>query len=111
MPEFFDTSRIADDPEKWNALAERIAETAARASKRSIVDWLATSRAGWVAASLLLVAAWALMPTESSSARIFTREWQQALTPADDVTKMIIVRDTPPPIGALLLANRRGSER
>ncbi len=112
MPEFFDTNRIADDPEQWNALAERVAETAARASKRSTVDWLATSRAGCVAASLLLVAAWALMtPTKSSSAKTFAAEWVQALAPADDIGKTIIVRNSPPPIGALLLANRRGSGR
>lgn len=112
MPEFFDTTRIADDPEQWNALAERIAETAARASKRGTVDWLATSRAGWVAASLLLVAAWALMtPTKSSFAKTFPAEWVQALAPADEVGKTIIVRNSPPPIGALLLTNRRGSER
>jgi hypothetical protein len=112
MPEFFDTSRIADDPEQWNALAERVAETAARVSKRSSVDWLATSRAGWIAASLLLVAAWALMtPRESSSATTFTGEWVQALAPADDVGKTIIVRDRPPAIGALLLGDRRRSGR
>jgi hypothetical protein len=112
MGEFFDTSRIADDTEHWNAVAERIATTAARASKRSSVDWLASSRAGWVAASLLLVAAWALLtPTETSSAKTFTGEWVQALAPADDVGKTIIVRDSPPPIGALLLGDRRRGGR
>ena len=112
MPELFDTSRVADDPEHWNALAQRIAETAARASEGSSVGWLATSRAGWVAASLLLVAAWALMtPTDSSSAKTFTGEWVKALVPADDVGKTIMLRDSPPPIGALLLSDRRRAER
>ena len=112
MPEFFDTSRVVDDSQHWNALAERIAATAARASKRTSVNWLATSRAGWVAASLLLVAAWALMtPTESSSAKTFTGEWVHALAPADDVGKTFIVRDSPPAIAALLLGDRRRGGR
>jgi len=112
MPEFFDTTRVPDDPEHWDALAERVAATAARAPKRSGVDWLASSRAGWVAASLLLLAAWALMmPTESSSARSFSGEWAQALAPRDDVGKAIMVRDRPPAIGALLLADRRGGDK
>jgi hypothetical protein len=112
MPEFFDTTRVADDPEHWNALAERMAATAARASKRGGIDWLSTSRAGWVAASLLLIAALALMtPAESSSAKSFSEEWAQALAPADDVGKAIIVRDRPPAIGALLLADPREGGR
>jgi hypothetical protein len=111
MPEFFDTSRVADDPEHWNALAERIAVTAASASKRSSVDWLATSRAAWVAASLLLVGAWALLaPTERSAEKTVTDDWTQALAPTDDVGKAMIVRDSPPAIGALLLGDRRRGE-
>jgi hypothetical protein len=111
MPELFDTSRVDDDPEQWSALAERMAATAARAAKRSSVDWLATSRAGLVAASLLLVAAWALLtPTESSSVKSVTDGWAQTLAPSDDVGKAI-VRDSPPAIGALLLGEPRRGER
>jgi hypothetical protein len=112
MPELFDTSPVADDPEHWNALAERIAATAVCASTRSSIDWLATSRAGWVAASLLLVGAWALLtPTESSSPKPVANEWAHALAPADDVGEAIIVRDSPPAIGALLLGDRRKGAR
>lgn len=112
MPEYFNTSRVADNPDHWNELAERIASTVAYATKRSSIDWLATPRAGWVAASLLLVGAWALLtPTESSSPKTFTNEWAQALSPTDDVGKAIIVHDSPPAIGALLLGDRSRGER
>lgn len=110
-PDLFDTTRVPDDPEHWDALAGRVAATAARESKRSGVDWLASSRAGWVAASLLLLAAWALMPAENSSARSFSGEWAQTLAPADNLGKAIIVRDSPPAIGALVLGDRRGGDR
>ena len=112
MPDLFDTTGVLDDSEHWDALAERVAVAAARESKRSGVEWLASSRAGWIAASLLLVALWALMmPTESSSAGSFSGEWVQALAPADEVAKAIIVRDSPPAIGALLLSSSRGGVR
>jgi hypothetical protein len=113
VPELFDTGRVADDQEHWNGLAERIAATAAYASKPSSIDWLATSRASWVAASLLLVGgAWALLtPTESSSPKTFINEWEQALAPTDDVGEAMIVRDSPPAIGALLLGDRRRDPR
>lgn len=112
MPDLFDTTRVPDSPEHWDALAERVAATAARESKLSSFDWLASSRAAWVAASLLLLVAWALMmPTESSSARSFSGEWAQALAPADNVGKGIMIRDSPPAIGALLVGERRGGDR
>jgi hypothetical protein len=111
MPDFFDTTGIPDDPEHWDAVARRVAATA-RASRPSSLDWLASSRAAWVAASLLLVAAWVLMtPTERSSEKPLPVSWTEALTPKDGVGKAIVIRDSPPPIGALLLSATRAGER
>lgn len=110
MSKFFDTGQVRDDAGYWDALAERVAAHATRESKSSGFEWLAHSRASWVAASLLLAAALSFMtlPLESTSARGLGAEWRKALAPADDVGRAIILNDDPPAIGALLLARQRG---
>lgn len=114
MRDLFDTAQVRDDPEHWDALAERIAATAARGSRQSGFGWLAHSRAGWVvAASLLLAAVLAFMmqPAEGSPARRVNSEWAEALAPTDEVGKAIVFRDRPPALGALLLAGRAAGAR
>jgi hypothetical protein len=113
MPDLFDTRQISDDTRHWDALAERIAADAARESKGGGFEWFAHSRASWVAASLLLAAAVAftVLSAEDSSARSFSAVWAQALAPADDVGRAIILPDGPPAIGALLLGDQRGGVR
>jgi hypothetical protein len=108
MPDLFDTSRLRDAPAHWDALAERVAATAARESARGGLVWFADSRAGWIAASLLLAAALAftVLPAEDSGRGSLSLEWVQALAPADDIGKAIISADSPPAIGALLLDGR-----
>jgi hypothetical protein len=108
MSDLFDTSQIRDDAAHWDALAERVAANAARESIESGFDWFAHSRTSWVAASLLLAAALAFMvlPAENTSARRFTAAWTQALAPADNVGRAIILQERPPAIGALLLAGQ-----
>ena len=110
MSDLFDTTQVRDDPGSWDALAERVAADAARRSKGSGFDWLARSRTSWVAASVLLATAIAflLLPTERSPASGPSAEWEQALAPADDVGKAIVLRDAPPAIGALLLGQGGG---
>lgn len=110
MSDLFDTAQVRDDPGHWDALADRITANAARGSKGSGFDWLARSRAGWVAASLLLAASLSFMvlSDEDSSAASLGAEWAQALAPADDVGKAIVLRDGPPAIGALLLDDSGG---
>jgi hypothetical protein len=110
MSDFFDTTQVRDDARHWDAVAERVAANAARQSKGRAFDWLAHSRAGWVAISFLSAAALALivLPTDNSSVTSRSAEWVQALAPADDVARAIITRDAPPAIGALLLAWRGG---
>jgi hypothetical protein len=110
MPDFFDTTHVRDDARHWDALAERVAANAARQSKGRAFDWLAHSRASWVATSLLLAAALALivLPSDNSSVTSRSVEWAQALAPADNVGRAIILHDGPPAIGALLLGERGG---
>jgi hypothetical protein len=108
MSTLFDATRVPDDGEYWDALAARVAAHVARESRRGGVDWLAHSRASWVAASLLLAAALAFMvrPAEHSRVTIHRAEWAEAFAPADDVGKAIVARDRPPAIGALLFADQ-----
>ena len=112
MSDLFDTTQVRDDPGHWDALARRVATTAARESRGSGFNWLANSRAGWIAASLLVAAvlAFIMLPSEDQSARSVVPEWAQSLAPKDDVGKVIALRDSPPAIGALLLdAQGRGA--
>src|SRR5207247_2075946 len=108
MPDFFDTTSVRDEPEHWDAIAERVAGIAARKSTRSSVEWLAHSRAGWISAGLLLSAALLSIfaAGENASAASRDAEWAQLLAPADEVGRAIVLPDRPPPIGALLLNGR-----
>ncbi len=108
MPDLFDTTQVRDDAGHWDALAERVVTEATREAPVGGFDWFAHSRASWVAASLLLAAALAftMLPAEDSSARSFNAEWAQALAPADDVGRAIILPEDPPDIGALLLGGQ-----
>ena len=113
MPDLFDTTQVPDDAAYWDALAERVASHAARESNAGGFDWFVQSRASWVAASVLLAAALALMvlPDENSSAWSSRAEWAQALAPADDVGRAITLPDGPPAIGAMLLGDQGGGVR
>jgi hypothetical protein len=104
-PHLGDVGQIHDDPEHWDALAAHVASVAARASRRGALDWLASSRAGWVAACLLGAAVLTLLmlPLERSPRARDRDHLNQILAPSDDVGQAIVVRDSPPPIGALLL--------
>jgi hypothetical protein len=110
-PDPSETTQVRDSAEHWDALAQRIAATAVRASRPGGVDWLARSRAGWVAASLLLaVGLWlASLPPETSSPARVRDEWAGLLAPPDDVGQAIVARDGPPSIGALLLSGQSRS--
>jgi hypothetical protein len=110
MPEFFDTRQIRDEASHWDALAERVAEGAARRSEGGGFRWFADSRVSWVAGSLLLAAALAFMvlPPRTASASRASAEWAQALAPADAVGRAIAVYDAPPALGALLLGRDGG---
>jgi hypothetical protein len=99
--ELFDTTPISDDPAHWNALAERVAANAAREGKGGL-EWLAQSRAGWVAACLLLGAALFSMASAGSAAAAPSADWVRTLAPADGLGREMIIADDPPAIGELL---------
>lgn len=106
MPDLFDTSEVRDDPDHWDALAVRVAAHAAREAEASAFEWLAGSRAGWVAASVLAAAALALIAAprdKRSVAGSIGAQWAGALAPADDVGRAMVLRDGPPAIAALLV--------
>jgi len=104
-PDLRDTAHIHDDPEYWDALAERIATAAARASRQGGFNWLASSRAGWVVVCILMVTALTLsvLPVEQTAQKSERVPWAEMLAPSDEVGRSITVLDGPPPIGALLL--------
>lgn len=108
MSEPFDTNRVNDDAEHWDALAERVAREAERRSRRSGVGSLVASRAGLIAASLLLAASLAYMATTSrqASTRSVT-ELGQALAPRDDVGRAMVLTRRPPAVAALLFDDPR----
>src|SRR5436309_1710959 len=98
MPEFFDTSQVRDDPGHWDSLAGQVAAHSVREANMDGIRWLTHSRAGWVAASLLLVAALAflLLPGADSSVRRFSAEWERSLVPADAIGRAIMRPEGPP---------------
>ena len=108
MPEFPETSGIPDEGQHWGALAQRVAASA-RASEGGLY-WLGTARSAWVASSLLtaigLIASLSSIsrPSEPSSSGQLTA----ILAPDDNVGKGIVLGDTPPDIGALLLPEPAG---
>jgi hypothetical protein len=110
MPDLFDTRSVRDDPAHWDAFAQSIADNAARESSRGAFDWLAQSRAGWIAASLLLAAALLSMASSSGdSARTRASEWMQVVAPGDDVGRQMAVSETPPTVSSLLVQIRGGT--
>ena len=105
--ELFDTHRVRDHDEHWDALAARIATAATR---QGTLGRLADSRFVWVAASALLAAGLALLvlPDASRSSGTGRAEWTQLIAPADDIGRAIAAPDGPPPVGVLVLSDRRG---
>src|SRR5439155_22368735 len=99
MADFFDTGQVRDDDSYWDSLDRQIAENAARKSRENGIEWLAHSRAGWTAASLLVVAALAFTTLPSERwARDLSAEWGQSLGPIDSVGRAMILPDAPPSI-------------
>lgn len=110
MPELFDTDSVRDEPAHWDAIALRVAENAARESGGGAFEWLAQSRAGWIAASLLLVTAlFSMVSAGERSAKTRGSEWVQMVAPADDVGKQMAVSEAPPAVSSLLVQTRGGT--
>ncbi|HEU4747145.1 MAG TPA: hypothetical protein VFS56_01495 [Gemmatimonadaceae bacterium] len=109
MAELFETRGVRDEPAHWDAMALRVAENAARESGRGAFEWLAQSRAGWIAASLLLAAALFSMTSAGDPARTRGSEWVEMVAPGDDVGKQMAVSETPPAVSSLLVQTRGGT--
>jgi hypothetical protein len=106
MPELFDTGEVRDEPTHWDALARRVAENARRSARQDAFAWLAQSRVGWIAASLVLITALVSIAEYGDSATQLADDWGGMLAPTDDVGNAMTTSETPPTIGALLLRNR-----
>ncbi|MEX2272588.1 MAG: hypothetical protein WD690_14040 [Vicinamibacterales bacterium] len=104
MADLFDTRGVPDDQQYWDSLAQRVASAAVVGAKPDFIDWLGNSRASWIAASVIasLVFGLIVAPARRDSAPPAPADWQNALAPADDIAREVIVSDTPPPIGRLL---------
>jgi len=109
MPELFDTHEVRDDPAHWDAIALRVAENTARRSGRGAFEWLGQSRAGWIAASLLLAAALFAITSAGDSERTRGSEWVQLVAPADDVGRQMAASEVPPAVSSLLVQTRGGT--
>jgi hypothetical protein len=109
MDELFDTSRIPDDPEHWDALAARVAMRARRS--RSPILWLGEHKTSWAAAALLLAASmlFAVLQQRSRLAAS-TLAWAEVLAPEDVMGRTIATRDQPPALGMLIFTSPARSE-
>ena len=106
MDDLFDTSRIPDDREHWDALATHVATRAVRT--RSPILWLGEQKASWAAAALL-VAASLLFAVLQRRPAITTSSaaWTEAMAPTDVVGRAIATRDHPPALGTLIFVSAR----
>lgn len=104
-PDFFETD-VRDEPQHWEALAERVIGAATR-SRQTGFAWLSTSRAAWVAATVLtgIVLTVLMMVTNNAQADLQT-SWATMLAPSDDFGRAVVMRADPPPVGALLFDGR-----
>ena len=104
MDDLFDTSRIPDDREHWDALAARLATRALRA--RSPVLWLGEHKASWAAAALLVAASLLFAVLQQRSAiTTSSATWTEVMAPTDVVGRAIATRDRPPALGVLIFAS------
>ena len=103
MSELFDTSKIPDEPEYWDALASSVATTAvAQAGRETGLLHFASSSSSWIAASTLATAAAIVVfILQATSGR--ETAWGDALQPSDEIGRSILVSEQPPSVGALLI--------
>lgn len=107
--DLLDTSHLRDEPEYWDALAQRIEAGAIRPSDVGGFDWLSGSRAARVTVGLLVAAALALavLPDTAPSPSRQRAQWAEMLAPSDELGQAIVVRENPPALGTLLLNRAR----
>ena len=104
-PDPLERTEIPDDPDHWDRLARRVATVAIRASRPSAFEWMANSRAVWVATCLLIAGVLTLTMGTDQQGQMRV-QWAEMLAPSDALGQAIVVRDGPPAIGALLIGGR-----
>src|SRR5262249_9878152 len=96
-----------DDPEYWNALADRVVSSAIQNAGSGVLEWLAQSRAGWTAGLLLALAALLCMMSQGGRPAGDKRPAAlNVILPADEIEKAMADGDQPPPISELLIEPR-----
>src|SRR5450755_4694325 len=104
MTEYFDTSRVHDDPSAWDARAQQV--VTAIECRRNGIDALGGAPAAWLAAGLLLAASIVLAFAPSPfRPRATSADWVAVIAPSDASSRAIVLPDRPPALGALLLTN------
>lgn len=106
-PELFTGVPVRDDAEHWNSLATRVSEATLRNARTAALERLGQSRASWLAAAMLLIAALAYLAAPRTVAATPAPDLSAALAPADDVGRAMITPSAPPSIGALMIAETR----
>ena len=102
---------VRDDPAHWDTLAARIAGAAVRDARRGEIERFVSSRAGLLAAAVLLVAALAWFAAPTTGVAADPPDLAGVIAPADDMGRSLVSREGPPAIGALVLADTRGGRR
>lgn len=103
MPTLRDTTDTLDNGRHWDEVTARIVARAT--ARRTGLGWLAQSNARW-AATIALAAACVLLAISSSGSTPSdaTRGWASVIAPNDAAFRAVVLRDRPPAIGGLLLA-------
>lgn len=107
-PEVFDARMVPDGAAHWDARAASIAAIATRRSHENGFVWIAHSRAGWAAASLLLAAALTLLVVRRDSVEVRQDMWAGSIAPVDRTGRAISGSPTPPAVAFLLLGEPVG---
>src|SRR5262245_29115427 len=93
-----------DDPEYWNALADRVVASAVLNARSGVLEWLAQSRTGWTTGLLLALAALVFMMLPGGrTAGDAGPASVNVILPTDEVGKSMAQRDQPPSVGELLI--------
>lgn len=106
IPKLSDTSKLADTPEYWATLADRVTAHATHTS--TSVEWLARSRAGWIGALAVLAASIVILASMSARQKRDSADdaWTRALVPETNTARVVLTAEGPPRIESLLFLSR-----
>jgi hypothetical protein len=104
-----DTHLIPDSPEYWETLAMRVAGNAMvkPAGQAGALQWLTTSTAAAIAASIAIIATVALATAPEPAATRPPLDVMSLLAPDDRIGGGIVRGEAPPFVGDLLLLTQR----